>query len=781
MFGFGKRKTISDEEARRIFNEEFVKTIDETPNVEMPTAGGRTSIPENNENLTYNSRVPVSAAFPFDVLKVIENLSITDRHVAYAVENIRTLGNTSHEIYFSESHSQAEIVKMKQHLENVKNGFYKHSAGIDSLVNDLFGQLAVFGCISAERVPNRNLKGIKEVVRVSPINIRFAYDKENEDYIPMQINTISASAYVQLNTATYSYISLNKYKNTEYAIPPFISALEDIFNQISALKSFNNIIKRVGMLGFLSVLHKAPMATPGESQDSYRNRLRTFLQQEVPNAERSFHSGVLVGFKDQVEVDVQAGNLNVSGAEGIVKILKSFVYSGLKQDPNMLGDNFSTTETFGKVILAKMSKQVENYQKAVAAFLTLLYSQELLLAGFKLKGLTVEFEKPSTVDKLADQDLRMKKFDNAKKEYDQGLISQSQFAQQMGYEKPFSDKPVTVVAGPSEQGNSGTNGFIKKLQSTHEFLYDVPKEYGFSFEGTTDFKDEFLNKTVGKYINGINNKYGEAINKSGNTLKKKCEDFNVTTSLTEVKEAVFSSLFVGWDKKFIDKIKPDCEENTSKIYEKYRKDKNVFKAKSFSKESFFDAPEGVFDVLDYRVIEFLGNVDNFYLGKFISDQDTIQRISLWVEKAFNEGKVPTGNNVSTERFVNEFEQTLNLERWKIRRVIETTANKARNYGNVKYMSQAKVDKYELVEIMDSRTCRHCASIDGKIFSVQASVDTIERTVNNGVENLDTTTPFLTTKNADDVKRLTGEQLQSEGYGMPPNHPHCRGRLVYYPE
>jgi hypothetical protein len=58
--------------------------------------------------------------------------------------------------------------------------------------------------------------------------------------------------------------------------------------------------------------------------------------------------------------------------------------AGLKQDPLMLGRNFSTTETIGRVILTKLSAQVANYQATTAAFLEELFLLDINLQGWKV-------------------------------------------------------------------------------------------------------------------------------------------------------------------------------------------------------------------------------------------------------------------------------------------------------------------------------------------------------------------------------------------------------------
>lgn len=809
LFGFNisraskEKKEVFGELTQEQASEIMINAIKEAMNtesfvtadsVEMPSMAGRSSVSElRNPLINTYSTIPTD--YPFNLLPLMENLAIYNTHFSYAVENIITLAATNFTFEFDESVPEKQAKLMRQHLDGVMGQWYEYSDGLGSLINDLFFQCAVFGGISAERVIREDLSGIKEIIRVPHKDIRFSYDSKIDEFKPVQkvtgviTNRADQNGFVDLNRATYSYIAMKRFKATPYAIPPFITAIESIFTEKEMLDSFKNMIKRVGTLGFLSVLLKAPALIPGETPQAYQTRMNQYLKDQLPMAESSFAKGVALGYKDSHEFEVTANNLDARGADGLMKIIKSLVYAGLKQDPNMHGENYSTTETFGRVILEKMIKQCEFYQKTVAFFLEVCIMQELMLAGFnpgKVKG---SFAKPMVSDQYKEAQADSLKFDVLKKEFDQGLIDQTTFAIKRGYDAPAESEPRAPIIDPNSQvsptgDNQKKKSFSEALEDFRkgeEYIYDVPEEcIPISYVEVTDFHDDKINKIVKQYVGAVEKQFRSATQKASTYFEKKIESFTEATNQSEWIDAMWYAILHKLEENYITPIKPITGKNVSAVYNFYRKDDKIFKnAKGYSKAtSFIDIPDAIFDTIDYRTVDYLKASDSLYLGKFITDRDSVKRINQWLIEQFEKGELPVGKNSDAlNAFMARFEDVVDLETWKIRRVIETTANKARAYSSVNYMNQAGVDKFEVVEILDNRTCPWCAAMDSKEFSVDHTVDLISKVASSDIEEVGKITPFATSVKIDEFKKLDESALQARGIATPPFHPHCRGRII----
>jgi len=291
-----------------------------------------------------------------------------------------------------------------------------------------------------------------------------------------------------------------------------------------------------------------------------------------------------------------------------------------------------------------------------------------------------------------------------------------------------------------------------------------------------------MTNAVSKYISKVNNQYTKAVDKAGSELKRKSESWDQTLTLTQLKEDVMVSLMTNWEQNFANPVSKTARKNVESIYDHYRQDKSVFtdrdKLSKTVKSSFVDIPASTYDLLDFRTIDYLAEVDGVYLGKFITDPDTVKRVNKWIEQSFESGNVPVGkDSPAINDFIEEFDDTVNLERWKIRRIIETTANKARAFANVNYVKQAGVEKYEIVEMLDNRTCEYCKHMNGKIMQVELAVDQIQKATDQGIEEMTKIMPFVTALKIGEFKKLDTAELQLQGFNTPSFHPHCRGRIV----
>lgn len=423
-----------------IGNDEAVDTNSQKP-VLSP---GRSSVYEGYRSFLPNSNGAVPTDFDFRMLKFLQQMAIWNQHISYAVDNLVTMGNTEYEVNFGPAIRDADARRMRMHLSQVMPNWYDFSSGENSLDNDLLGQLATAGCISAEGTIKQNLDGIRKVVIVNPYYVRFAYDQQRDDHIPLQqLGSITDSrargkypGYIELNTNTYSYMAMRRFSELPYAIPPFLSAIESIMVENDMIKNLRNVMRRMGMLGFMSVLLTAPKAVGNMTPEGYYNYLMNYLEKVKPEIESGFDRGVAIGFKGTHEFEMQGQNLNAVGAEHLMKIVKSLIFSGLKQDPNMHGENYSVTETFGRVILTKMTQQVVNYQLSLGAFKSKLIMLELLMNGFRPDMVECVYKKPAVGDQVKDQEARKGEIENADALYRQGIISHSTKSKMLGYDVP---------------------------------------------------------------------------------------------------------------------------------------------------------------------------------------------------------------------------------------------------------------------------------------------------------------------------------------------------------
>lgn len=774
----------------------------------MPTSGGRSTEPEYGTTvLDFVNELsliePDVARYIYDAL---EYLAIYNSDVSYAVDNIVQLGGTSFNVYFDDSVSDEQAKEMKLLLKTKFKNWYNHSEGITSLINDLLAQLAITGVLSAEKVVREDLSGIKNVVLVSPKNIKFLYNVALDKFTPYQVvnklasNSMLTSNLKELNEESYKYMALRRINSKPYGVPPFLSALENIVLERDMLCNFRNIVKKLGVFGFLNVLVTPPKKEPNEDDLAYRRRAESYLRNMQPQIDKGLGSGYVLGFKDVHEFNMQGTTQDATGAKMLFELNSIMKMAGLKQDPLMLGRNFNTTETLGKVILAKMSTQVVNYQKIIGAFLSDLFFTELWLNGYNIKYVEVEFEKPMIGDEVRDAQAYSAKIDNAIKLYNQGILSQAQVAQEVGYEIPDQEEPRNSFFAP-EPSNDGedtkkredvtdpntTAANIKEAIAEYraylggdapEFPYRDECECGgshtdLSFSDTNN-ADDAVNRFIRAYLGDIMEVYDGSVKSMTRLIGRELSMLGNGATVEQVTDSVLYHLYRNWRGVFGVKAQKEIKKWVETAYDTFRKDKGVFGTKAG------EVPKGTFSTVDLRAIEYYKRSDSFYLGKFITDEDLKKKITKYIKEKYIEENLPIGRNEEAlADFKKEFGDLLKGDDWKLRRIIDTTVSKMRNTAAVNYMQQADVEEYEIVGVNDRLQCAYCASLQGKKFSVVKAVSSVDSLAQSDPQFVRQEAPFLTTliSKPEDLTNMTGTQIQDLGWSLVPAHPACRDTIV----
>lgn len=769
----------------------------------MPVRAGRSSAdPRAERTLGIPSYLePVAMPFPVKWLHALSNAAIWNNHVSYAVTNIVSLANAPHEVEFPDKVPDRVKQKAMEHLKSVRDTWHDFSAGHMSLQSDLFRQIATFGPLSAEAEIRPDLKGIAKIHLVSPEEIRFSYNRKEGRYqalqqVPLIRNTMpnEQNGHLVLNPATYNYVALDRSGQLPYAIPPLLSALEKLAIEAGMLDSFQYIMKMMGMLGFLEVLLEAPQRQGGESDQDYDERLSAYLNEQIPEIEAGFDKGIFVGFKKGAEVKLTGTNVKADNAEQFLKIIKGYIFSGLKQDPNLHGENYAVTETFGRVILAKMSQDMTRYQEILAAFWKRVYHTELILAGFPIPFLNVTFQRTVITDQKRERETEKLHSETVTHNRDQGYISQDDAARELGYEKAHAPGPVRETKKPGGQGEDSDDANTPDNTTPEGTENTLPAARSSESLSFGDAEDDFIDA----YYQQVDALYQQGLQEVRPRLEDAVQQLAPEASVDDTAEAILSSLQVWWGEAFSTRLPEICDEHVTQVYNHFRADTSVMDNLEFSADRtaarrggppppagmLLEGPPQVRQGLsDYRAIEHLSQADAYYMGKFIREQETIARIRGWIIARLETGVSITrsdrgaGDSEAFRMFFNALDEQLLRERFQLRRVVETTVNKARNYGNVQYLHQAEVAEFEIVSVMDRKTCPYCRTLNGRTFSVEKAVDRIATLADSAPEQVPRISPFATVFTVSELEKMSSEALEKAGISMPPFHPHCRDRVV----
>jgi hypothetical protein len=426
----------------------------------------------------------VESSFRRDVIPLIRDLYKINPDVSIALQDMFKLANTGHTISFPKN-TPEEATKMREHLMVASKSWTKYTAGIDGLVNKFTVQCLTSGAISIEAVPNNNLNGISTVLFINPEQIYFRRLNDGV-YHPYQKNPNQVLSkkpeFIKLNNETYKYLGMYNDTDEPYGVPPFMAALDSLKGQHDMRINFKHIMELVGMVGFLEAKMEKPTINPSESRDAYARRLEHILRKLKMNLREGLKDNIVVGFKDDHEFKLNSTTKEIGNIEKPWAMNQQSVANGLGVNGSLIGVQNNLTEGGTGILLSKMISQLRNIQTLLKYALEFLYTLELRLAGYNNKGVVVTFGTSTISDELKVQQGIEYKIRNLVSLYNQGIISQEEFAWSMGYEKPDQKEPRQME---EPEGVSSSQDSAKKQKREAD-------------KDTSDRKTRDKNKTVPK-------------------------------------------------------------------------------------------------------------------------------------------------------------------------------------------------------------------------------------------------------------------------------------------
>lgn len=426
----------------------------------------------------------VESSFRRDVIPLIRDLYKINPDVSIALQDMFKLSNTGHTISFPKN-TPEEATKMREHLMVASKSWTKYTAGIDGLVNKFTVQCLTSGAISIEAVPNNNLNGISTVLFINPEQIYFRRLNDGV-YHPYQKNPNQVLSkkpeFIKLNNETYKYLGMYNDTDEPYGVPPFMAALDSLKGQHDMRINFKHIMELVGMVGFLEAKMEKPTINPSESRDAYARRLEHILRKLKMNLREGLKDNIVVGFKDDHEFKLNSTTKEIGNIEKPWAMNQQSVANGLGVNGSLIGVQNNLTEGGTGILLSKMISQLRNIQMLLKYALEFLYTLELRLAGYNNKGVVVTFGTSTISDELKVQQGIEYKIRNLVSLYNQGIISQEEFAWSMGYEKPDQKEPRQMEE---------TEGVSSSQDSAKKQKREADKD-------TSDRKTRDKNKTIPK-------------------------------------------------------------------------------------------------------------------------------------------------------------------------------------------------------------------------------------------------------------------------------------------
>ncbi len=316
--------------------------------------------------------------YPREWLNLIEKAVLLNPNLSQMHELIIDLANTGHKVEVVPENS-----KIKEELDNLAE-----TLNTDSLVNQLFSQIVLYGAISIEIVVEKGLRGVREIVRVPPPTVYFLWNEETQTYEPYQ--WIGTEEPIKLNPYTYLYIPLLTLDGSPYAIPPFLSSLSAIEVQEEIMAQLKGLAQKLGLLGFLDIQLPLPPRSPSETETEYQKRLSAQLEDLAKIVSENMQKGIFLHYEG-VSAEFKEVSANAGGVRDLVELNEQWMISGAKGQPSLLGRTTGSTETWATVAYEQFVRMLQNYQRLVKRALEYCYKFHITLLGYDFQDININF------------------------------------------------------------------------------------------------------------------------------------------------------------------------------------------------------------------------------------------------------------------------------------------------------------------------------------------------------------------------------------------------------
>ncbi|MCP3942207.1 MAG: hypothetical protein GY710_12075 [Desulfobacteraceae bacterium] len=732
------------------------KRVQDTVGVEP----GQISIPDENlasgiGRLTsfYGIKTP---KFPLEYLTILELLSIWNPDISQALSIIVNLGNTGHEIKVDDKSPDAVLDR----INGLASKIYRTGGGTDGLVNHFLRQISLMGALSAEWVVADNVQdGVKDVVIVPVRSIRFK--REDGVFQPYQYTGGAFdAAYIKLNPLSYSYNPIQTMDDDPYGIPGFYAALKNIEIQLDSVGGIGQIVRKMGLLGFLDVSLKIPEKNTGESDPAYRSRLGTRLKDYAKAFTANFSRGVAVHYEDQALKHNNVGSTAAAGAKSVFNLNEEQILSALDIPPSMMGRSYSTTETYASVDFERLTKRLLNCRRTTKRFLEKGYNLDLALSGIDAR-VSVKFNGNSGFQEKESADAEGQRIKNVTAKRDAGFISDDEAARELGYDEATGQRQPDRDLDPAltfkfDRENNRYEFVRPSLPQIFTFAKDTGKRVQNYAEAIRSILDPGEAKAIKAAIKAAGQKYAN-------------------------ETAFAKGVFKAFDKELLKHLK---KSNANKVSDKYVKEAWQF----FRHEDNSDMPKkqsrqrfGInINLADTNAIRYLTSIDRFFFGSgnYLTKNKVVgTKFINWLENEY----ITKGLNIRDEKtmqaFSKEFSGMVKTTTWdKINQLVNTTMARVQNFGQTMKLYEAGFKRFRIVGPKTAPICSFCSNMVGRVFEVEKAAKRLSKIVSKGFEDVSDLPSFITNEySPDELEKLSDKQLQDAGFESPPYHPECRHR------
>jgi len=182
---------------------------------------------------------------------------------------------------------------------------------------------------------------------------------------------------------------------------------------------------------------------------------------------------------------------------------------------------------------------------------------------------------------------------------------------------------------------------------------------------------------------------------------------------------------------------------------------------------------------DVRAINFLGGLDHFYISSYFKNPDAQSVMRNFIREHYLEkggGLFGRGNPAAIAEFRNLMGQkAAELEDWQIRRIVDTSVQRTRNWASIAQMHEAGITELEVYE--PTQDCAFCQSMNGKIIGVETAFAVTDRQARMNPEEYEADLRAANQEMTRMAQAGSQADYAADAGMVPPYHPHCRGMVI----
>lgn len=393
-------------------------------------------------NNTMSELLQVPPTFSLEFFKVLDNLFLIDPYFAKFHQTTIALGNTGHKLAI-DAPTEAKANQAIELANDLAARCYPLGGGMDGLVNGLFSQIARAGGLCVEWVPDQKLTLVDKAYLVPIATIRFRYLPDLSYQLCQE--QPGEAKWVALNTVQTSYHAVYARDGNPYPIPPALSAIESAANHRKINASIKQWMDKLSALGVLLAEVEPPPRLPGETQEAYDAKARTFLDQIATSISDNFESGLGVGYNN-IKFQFQNTQAGAQGAKDVLQIVLQGLFAGLQRDPIFFGWNFNSTETFASVVYQEMMRSIQGYQLGVKRALEHGHRLNLALQGLGDVGVSIYFDTGYSLDSFRDAQAEAMEAQSIISQVGAGIITVDEAREILGHEEKKATSGAFVAS-----------------------------------------------------------------------------------------------------------------------------------------------------------------------------------------------------------------------------------------------------------------------------------------------------------------------------------------------